>query len=196
MPVDYTPLLDEELAARIAQGDREALGLVYDRYARVVFSVSLRLIGERPVAEEVTQEVFVNLWLRAGTYSADKGKFSTWLLSIAHNRAVDQLRRMHREGKSVPLEGPEMDHAATDGPDPAQETSTLADRQAVRRSVDQLPPQQREVLVLAYYHGLTQVEIANQLGAPLGTVKTRMRLGLLKLRDMLRNLNREERDSR
>ena len=194
--MDYTPLLDEELAARIAQGDREALGLVYDRYARVVFSISLRLLNDRTVAEEITQEVFVNLWLRAGTYHAEKGKFSTWLLSIAHNRAVDHLRRMRREGKSVPLEGPEMDHAATDGPDPAQESALLADRQVVQRSVDQLPPQKREVLVLAYYHGLTQVEIANRLGAPLGTVKTRMRLGLLKMRDLLRNLNREESDSR
>lgn len=196
MPVDYTPLLDEELAARIAQGDREALGLVYDRYARVVFSVSLRLLNDRTVAEEITQEVFVNLWLRAGTYHADKGKFSTWLLSIAHNRAVDHLRRMRREGKSVPLEGPEVERATLDPMDPAQESALLADRQVVRRSVDQLPPQQREVLVLAYYHGLTQVEIANQLGAPLGTIKTRMRLGLLKLRDILRNLNREESDSR
>ena len=194
--MDYTPLQDQDLAARIALGDREALGLIYDRYARLVFSVSLRLLSDRTVAEETTQEVFVNLWLHAGTYHADKGKFSTWLLSIAHNRAVDQLRRMIREGKTVPLEGAEMDHAATDGPDPAQETALLADRQAVRRGVDQLPPLQREVLVLAYYHGLTHVEIANQLGAPLGTVKTRMRLGLLKMRDLLRNLNREESDSR
>ncbi len=194
--MEYTPLPDEDLVARIARGDREALGLIYDRYARVIFSVSVRLLGDRGVAEEITQEVFLSLWLRAGTYRAEKGKFSTWLFSIAHNRAVDTLRRRRREGIAAPADTPDLEQIAADGPDLVQQSARAADRHLVRQALDRLPQPQRDVLVLSYYQGLTHVEIANHLSVPLGTVKTRMRLGLLKLKDLLKNLNNGENGTR
>lgn len=190
--MEYTPLPDQDLVARIAQGDREALGLIYDRYARVIYSVSFRLLGDRGAAEEITQDVFLSLWLRAGTYQTDKGKFSTWLFSIAHNRAVDALRRRRREGTPTPIDTPDMERIAANGPDPAQQSAIMTDRRLVQQALVKLPDPQREVLVMAYYQGLTQVEIANRLSAPLGTVKTRMRLGLLKLKEMLKSINDEE----
>lgn len=174
---------DEALIRRVAQGDKEALAALYDRYSKLVYSVALRLARNEREAEEVTQEVFISLWQRASTFQSVRGRFSSWLLGIAHHRAVDELRRRGRRPAAVPLtDDRELPSLATDGP---IEIRDERQDQSVRRALDRLPHEQRQAIALAYFGGLTQSEIASSLNTPLGTVKTRMRLGLRKMRDLL-----------
>lgn len=185
--VDYQKLNDEALVQLIRQAQAEALSELYDRYGRLVFSLALNSVGDQATAEEVTQDVFLRVWQRAGQYQADRGKVSTWLTVITRNRSVDQLRR-----RSVRLDrhaAPWAEIAAEDapaiqGPEPA--VVLRLEREEIRRAVSQLPEEQRRVLALAYFKGLTQSQIAEALDLPLGTVKTRIRLGMQKLRGLLR----------
>lgn len=184
---------DEELMARLAGGEIEALEGLYDRYGALVFSVSLRVLYDRQLAEDVTQEVFLRLWRRPWSYDSARGRFISWLMSVTRNRAIDERRRLQRRGR---LE--QRDDATPELPsqerfrDPLEEVALAEERRAVREAMTRLPPAQREVLDLAYFAGLTQVEIAQRTGQPLGTVKTRARLGMQKLRESLSGLRREE----
>jgi RNA polymerase sigma-70 factor (ECF subfamily) len=177
---------DEMLIEAVAQGDQGALSELYDRYAAAIFGLTLKITGQREVAEELTQEVFLRVWRRAGTFSAGRA-VAPWLFGIAHNIAVDDLRRQRARPQPV-YEDPErpiLTTIADDGPAVEEEAWHAEQRRAIFRALDQLPPDQRQVLELAYYGGLTQREIADRTGSPLGTIKTRARLGLLKLRDLL-----------
>ncbi len=184
MPVqELTQLSDEELLQRIAQGDEDALMTLYDRYGRLVYSLAYKILQDHQLAEEVTQDVFTSVWRAAPTFDPRKSRFTTWLTSIARNRSIDILRRRRARGLTGPGEA-ELNTAITRADErfsPEHHLQALA----VREALQQLPPAQREVLELAYFGGLTQREISEQLGIPLGTVKTRMRLGMLKLRDLL-----------
>jgi len=177
---------DEALIRQVAKGDREALAALYDRYAKRVFSMALRLAQDDREAEEITQEVFITLWQRASTYQSNRGRFSSWLLGIAHHRAVDELRRRGRRPPALQLdEEREVTPAhAQEGPPDVKDDSQ---ERSVRRALDQLPQEQRQAITLAYFGGLTQAEIASTLNTPLGTVKTRMRLGLKKMRECLKS---------
>lgn len=180
---------DADLIGRAAGGDARALEALYDRYSGVVFSFALRLVQDRPLAEEVLQEVFFRAWQQGGSFSAQRGSLVTWLLSITHNLAIDEIRKRRRRPQKADSEEPELVLAGV------ADTSASADvenevwlgslRDTVRVALGQLPPAQREAIELAYYQGLTQREIAEALGEPLGTIKTRMRLGLQKLREAL-----------
>ena len=173
----YDTLSDEELVARIATRDRLALDAIYNRYATLVFSLSVRILGEGMAAEEVTQDAFMSLWRRADHYSVERGRLLAWLLTIARNRAIDELRRHRNLAEQV-----ELPEQARDEPD-LEETSLR--RVQIRRALVALPQLQRQAIELAYYSGMTQQEIADYLQTPLGTIKTRMRLGLQRLRELL-----------
>lgn len=183
---DYAALDDETLIGLIAGARTESLAALYDRYGRLVFSVAVHVVGDGASAEEITQDVFVRVWQHAGQYRADRGKVSTWLTGIARNRAIDRLRRRgarpDRHAVAWSDLAPES-APAHDGPQ--EEVAVSLERERVRAAVTGLPEEQQRVLALAYFGGRTQREIADELGLPLGTVKTRVRLGMDRLRRAL-----------
>jgi RNA polymerase sigma-70 factor, ECF subfamily len=176
---------DDLLLGRVAAGDRRAFEALYDRYAAVVFGLALRMLGDRGAAEEAVQEIFWRVWQRLGSFDRSRA-FAPWLFGIAHNYCIDELRR--RKVRPQPVYEDDEHPVLSSIPDETDigETAILAEQsRTVRDAIDQLPDEQRQALLLAYYGGLTQQEIATRLGNPLGTVKTRMRLGLQKLRTLL-----------
>jgi RNA polymerase sigma-70 factor (ECF subfamily) len=175
---------DAALARRIASGEVRALDAVYDRYSRPVWSFALKMTGDREVAEDVVQEVFVRLWRRAASFDPERGKLLSWLLTITHHAAIDELRR-RRAQQSRETGRESFSSAAESVSDPTDSYAHVEDREAVQHALRRLPDTQRVPLQMAFYGGLTQVEIADALATPLGTIKTRMRLGLLKLRPLL-----------
>jgi RNA polymerase sigma-70 factor, ECF subfamily len=178
---------DEQLIAAVAQGDRRAFETLYDRYAPAVFGLSLRTLRDREVAEEAVQEIFWRIWQRAGSFDRSRS-FAPWLFGIAHNYCIDELRRRKARPQSVYEDDERPILSAIPDTVDVSESAVLAEqRRAVQRALRQLPDEQREALELAYFGGLTQQEIATRLGNPLGTIKTRMRLGLQKLRGLLQS---------
>ncbi len=178
--------LDEELIQQISGGDREALRLLYRRHGRLVYGCALQVVSDAAAAEEVCQDVFLRVWERSGTYRADRGKVVTWLARIARNRAIDVLRS--RRARGIASEAPvdeSISASPGSGSDPGERLwQSLRDEQ-VREAVASLPPEQRRALTLAFFHGMTHRQIAESLGEPLGTVKTRIRDAMLKLRARL-----------
>ena len=169
---------------RLAKGDQEALGDLYDRHAGPVYALALRILQEPADAEDIVQEVFAQAWTQATRYDATRGAVSAWLLTVARSRAIDRLRaRRARPDRTG------IDHSPADIVDPVArpDTQFLSSEQVrvVRAALAELPLLQRVALELAYYEGLTHSEIAEQLEQPLGTVKTRIRQALLKLRDVM-----------
>ncbi len=187
--MDYTALRDEDLMDRLTGRDLRAFEALYDRYGDLVYSVSLRVVGDTYVAEDVTQDVFVRVWRRPEQYDLRRGKFVTWLLSVARNRSIDhrrsQARRMRHEAAPSIEEEEDVLPSEASRDDPAAQTVLSDECAAVRAALDVLPPEQKLAIQLAYFGGLTQQEIANKLGQPLGTVKTRIRLGMQKMRGAL-----------
>jgi RNA polymerase sigma-70 factor (ECF subfamily) len=186
MPSDSVPAEDAAaLIARIARGDREAFGRFYDICAGLAFGVIQRVLRDRAASEEVLQEVFWQVWREADRYDQRRGSPQAWLLMRARTRAIDKLRSTRRRDKTFVMPVNEaLARAATgevDNPGAAVE-----DRGLVESALAQLSPTQRRVIELAFFEGLTQSEIAAQLGEPLGTVKTRVRLGLERLRGVLK----------
>lgn len=181
---------DADLLAGLAAGDPDALTLLYRRYAPLVYSLALRILGNQQQAEEVVQDVFVKLWRQPQSYDAARGRFVNWLLGVTHHRAIDELRSRKRYQRHQITEagqaGAENAPALADLPDHAPDLGEQAwlnvQRQAVRAALQMLPPEQWEALELAYFGGYTQSEIAAALQQPLGTIKTRIRLGIQKLR--------------
>src|SRR5262245_8070998 len=178
---------DEALLARVAAGDSRALEALYDRYARVVYSAALRILGSAELAEEVVQETFWRVWRRGGTFQAGRGQVSSWILGIGHNLAIDELRR--QRARPSPVYDQEDRPVLRDMEDSRMDVVGSAleqeQRQLISAALEQIPSEQREAIELAYFGGLSQSEIAARLHNPLGTVKTRIRLGLQKLRDIL-----------
>ena len=176
---------DEQLIMRVAGGDRRAFETLYDRYAATVFGVTMKMLGDRELAEDAVQEIFWRVWKRAASFDRSRA-FAPWLFGIAHNYTIDELRRRRVRPQQVFED--EEHPVLSDIPDETDvgEAAVLTDqRRIVLEALDQLPEEQRQALLLAYFGGLTQQEIAQKLGNPLGTVKTRMRLGLQKLRTLL-----------
>jgi RNA polymerase sigma-70 factor (ECF subfamily) len=189
--VQYDEAPDDVLMEGVRRGDGRAIAALYDRYNRLVYSLGYRMLGDREGTEELVQEVFLRAWRQARTYQPSLGRLSTWLLGIARNLAVDELRRRgSRPQRSGGDPEEQLEHTPSESTDdPAEQLSISTRRDEVRRALDALPPAQRQVIELAYYSGLTQSEIAEKLGLPLGTVKTRMRLATQKLRELLREMD-------
>jgi RNA polymerase sigma-70 factor (ECF subfamily) len=180
--LNYQGLTDLELLAQIGEKDREALASLYDRYGRRVFALAARILNDPVGSEEVTQDVFMSVWRRGASYTSKKGKFTTWLFSIAHNRTIDELRKRRRD-RSRENDDIE-DHYDLKSSDisPADAAVAQSEYAKVKAAMDNLPEEQKSVVELSYFKGLAQTEIATKTGQPLGTVKTRMRLALKKLR--------------
>lgn len=181
---------DDELMDRIARRDLRAFETLHRRYGDLVYSVALRVVGDRHVAEDVTQDVFLRVWRRPDHFDLRRGKFVTWLLSVTRNRSIDERRsqaRRLRHSVAPPAAEEEEDilPSADERDDPALASVLAEERRAVRDALDLLPPEQKLAIQLAYFGGLTQQEIATRLGQPLGTVKTRIRLGMRKMRAAL-----------
>jgi RNA polymerase sigma-70 factor (ECF subfamily) len=173
------------LLARIAQGDREAFGRFYDSFAGLAFGLIRRILHDSAAAEDVLQEVFWQIWQEAARYDPRRGSPEAWLIMRAKTRAIDKLRATRRRGKTFVAS---VDEAVARVPDsPPEDPGVAAERRGlVRLALDGLPEPQRRVVELAFFDGLTQSEIARHLGEPLGTVKTRARLGLERLRSLMK----------
>lgn len=187
---DFQNLLgleDSALVAMVSSGNAAALEILYDRYSRVVFSFALRILGDRASAEELLQEVFFRTWKQAHLFSAARGTFVTWLLSITHNMAIDEIRRQKRRPQRADSADPVLllTNVTDDQVSVEEHATNRETREQVVSAIRTLPHAQQAVIELAYFRGLTQREIAAELGEPLGTIKTRMRLGVRKLRDYL-----------
>lgn len=171
---------DEQVLEAVGRGDDDALGALYDRFGRLAFRLAFRILRDRALAEDAVQEAFLAVWRSADAYKRERAKPSTWILTVVHRRAVDIVRR-EQSRRGEPLEvAPEPESG------PADEDAVLRDRRAaVQAALTELPGEQRQALELAYYGGLTQSQLAERLGVPLGTVKSRMFAGLGRLRELL-----------
>jgi RNA polymerase sigma-70 factor (ECF subfamily) len=180
----YRDLSDEDLMGRLVLQDAGALRALYSRYGNLVYSVALRVVRDPHVAEDMAQEIFFRLWRKPESYAATRGKFSTWLTSVTRNRAVDEIRSRNRRFRheTASPEEQEREFAGPENIDPALRAEASDQRRLIKLALESLPIEQRETIELAYFGGLTQQEIAERLGQPLGTVKTRIRLGMQKLR--------------
>jgi RNA polymerase sigma-70 factor, ECF subfamily len=182
MPAPGNPELTELIAA-VAGGDRQGLARLYAATSPQLFGVALRIMKRRDRAEEVLQDAFVSIWQRARDYDAAKGSVMTWMASIVRNRAIDVLRR---DRPSVSIDdAPGQERWASPDPDPFEATLASAEARRVRDCLDTLDPKPRQAILLAYYDGLTQEELASKLATPLGTIKSWVRRGLLRLKDCL-----------
>ena len=178
---------EQVLVGRLLCGDEEAVRTIYARFARPVYSLGLRLLGSAEAAEELTQDVFLTAWRKAARFDSSRGRLSTWLMAIAHNLAIDRLRHERGAGRPVLVLVDEMPEPA-----PSEEESQLIDRETARRALAGLSPSERQLLSLAYFHGWTAREIAEADGIPLGTVKTRLRTSLIKLRKAQQDQSQDE----
>lgn len=184
--MDYTQFDDETLLHLIALTQEGALGALYDRYSRLVYSVALNALGDTARAEEVTQDVFQRVWEKASTYHASQGRVVSWLTSIARHRSIDFFRqlRSHHEDLEIAWQDAESS-AISDGFNVEWQADLDTRSHRIRWAVGQLPEDQKKALGMAFFWGYSHQEIADLLHEPLGTVKTRIRLGLQKLRTLL-----------
>jgi RNA polymerase sigma factor (sigma-70 family) len=181
MSRSFAHLSDEAVVALVARSDQTALAELYDRFGRVAYGVALRVLRDEKLAEDAVQEGFLAAWRAADRFMPERAKASTWLLTFVHRRAVDLVRREdRRRADSLP----EVAEQAASGS--AEEDAWLRfERERVQAALKQLPDQQREALELAYYGGFSQTELAERLGQPVGTIKSRMFTGLARLRELL-----------
>ena len=193
--MNYEDLDDGQLLTSIASNKREALEALYNRYSGPVYSLAMHLLRDQGAAEEVTQDTFFNVWRRGGSYKSDRGSVTAWLFSIAHHRTIDELRKRRREQGRVQY-GVDLTNRPSESRagDPAEYTKAQYEGGQLKNALTKLRPEQREVVVLAYFGGFTHTEIAKHLEQPLGTVKTRMRLAMKRLRDVLGPQIRESAD--
>ena len=174
-------MADEDLISLAGTGDAEAFATLYDRHSRAAYSLAYRMMGEKQAAEDLTQDAFLKVWRSAQSYRAERGSVRTWVLSILHNRAIDQLRSAASRRRTQ--ERVEADAPKSQPSEAFSESWRNSQREQVREALSTLPSEQLKILELAYFSGYTHVEISELLGIPLGTVKGRMRLGLKKIRD-------------
>jgi RNA polymerase sigma-70 factor, ECF subfamily len=181
---EQAQITDVDLLKAIARRDESALAAIYDRYRVILFGLLVRILNSREEAEDVLQEVFLQVWHRAADFDETRGRPFTWLVTVTRSRGIDRLRSLAARER-VAIAGSK--EATEEVSDAASDAYASEQRELVSNALDQLPEEQRRALVLAYFEGLSQSEIAAKLGAPLGTVKTRMRSGLMKLRELLGN---------
>jgi RNA polymerase sigma-70 factor (ECF subfamily) len=181
MPRDLAHLSDEALVALAARAEESALAELYDRHGRVAYGLALRILRDPALAEDAVQEAFLGVWRSAATFVPERAKASSWILTLVHRRAVDLVRREERR-RVEPLE----DEARPDTEGSAADVAWLRlERERVQEALRRLPDHEREALELAYYGGFTQSQLAERLGLPIGTIKSRMFSGLARLRELL-----------
>jgi RNA polymerase sigma-70 factor (ECF subfamily) len=181
---ELSSLADEDLMQLVRRADPDAFAVLYERHSSSAYALAYRMTGTRGAAEDVTQEAFISMWRSGARYDRARGSVRTWMLGIVHNRAIDALRRgkvrdrprVEEEDAAERLEAPENTEL---------EVARREEAALIRRAMESLPPEQVQVIELAYFGGFTHTEIAEMLSTPVGTIKGRMRLGLKKLRDQL-----------
>jgi RNA polymerase sigma-70 factor (ECF subfamily) len=176
---------DVALMRRMVEADETALGALYDRWVRSLYSLVLHLLKDPDEAEDVVEETFWQAWRKADSYEPSRGAVSTWLLTIGRRKALDRLRARKRSREDLVGDDRSLADLPSSAPDPSIDVEGAELRESVRLALNDLPSEQREVLELGYFNGLSQSEIADVTGQPLGTVKTRMRLAMQKLREPL-----------
>ena len=180
----HDPTIAVRLIKQVANKDPDAFSQLYDRFSTLVFTLAMRMLKARSDAEDLLQEVFVQVWRQAQSYSAERGSPEAWIVNIARSRAIDKIRSIRRMEKSFVLTG---DPARAESGENVESSAAESEaRLTMNSAMANLPETQRKVLELAYFDGLTQTEIAERLAEPLGTIKTRMRSGIQRLRDLLR----------
>jgi RNA polymerase sigma-70 factor (ECF subfamily) len=185
-PGPLESMSDAVLLRQVADRKPEALGALYGRYAPTLLALGARIMGGVPEAEEVLQEVFLHVWNQAGRYDASRSSVSTWLMLIGRSRAIDRLRT-RKVVERTHVSAAQRDPAGHASPEGLESVFVSERRERVRGEMEKLPPEQRQVLEMAFYEGLSQSEIAAKAGLPLGTVKTRTLLAMKKLRNALRD---------
>jgi RNA polymerase sigma-70 factor (ECF subfamily) len=186
-PADDRELIDAELMRRVAQGDRQAFSDLYDRFSGPLYGTALRILQDSSEAQDIVHDAFITVWEKAATYETGRGTAFSWVLTFVRNRAIDRVRTRRRRSELL-ANSPfaDVEHLTTDAGPSGSESATSSDEaRAVRDAVATLPEDQRRALELAFFSGLTQEQIAARLGEPLGTVKARIRRGMLKLRESL-----------
>lgn len=173
---------DVDILRAIAGGDEQALSALYDRYRLILFGLILRILHSQPEAEDVLQEVFLQVWRRASDFDEARGRPFTWLVTLARSRAIDRLRSLGSRDRTAQEAARDVPESISDA---AEDAVKSEQGEIVRRALQELPEEQRRTLLLAYFEGLTQSEISERLNTPLGTVKTRMRSGMMRLRELL-----------
>lgn len=184
--IDYGEADDVRLLRLIQQGDQDAVAALYDRYSGVAYGLALRITSDSASAEDVVQDAFVSVWRQSRRFDPERGQLRSWLLTIVHHRAIDAVRRKAGRSERALPEAPEEFVATRGRPEELAEWTLEAE--AVRDAVGRVPEDQRRTIEMAYFGGLTHVEIADRMGVPLGTVKSRLRIGLEKIREYLRPL--------
>ncbi len=178
---------DDLLLRRLRGGDYEAVEELYNRYSRITFALALRLLSDPGGAEDIVQEVFLKIWRNPDSFDPNRGRFASWLMSVVHNQCIDQLRKKRHTNVSLDQEETQehLNYLVDNKPAPEEEVWIKMRRDLVRQVLNQLPQEQRRLIDLAFFGGYTHQEIATQTGQPLGTVKSRIRQGLLKLKSLL-----------
>ena len=185
-PVDYEGLEDRQLIHRITLDDQAALEALYGRYSTAVYSLAMYMLKQEALAEDATQETFLNIWLKASSFNADRGQPKSWIMSVAHHKIVDLIRSRRRTSYMTDPGGDETLELLPSGQASTEEqVEQSLQRERILKALTLLPEAQREVVMLAYFEGYSQSEMAEKLGQPLGTVKTRVRLAMQKLRAAL-----------
>ena len=183
---------DRQLLQRIVEQDRDALDVLYSRYVTPIYSMALHMLKQPPLAEEVTQDVFLNIWLKASSFNSEKGQPRSWIMSVAHHRVIDVIRSRRRTATMTDPEGYDtLERLPSGTPSVESQVQQNLDRELIMGALATLPENQRQVILLAYFEGYSQSEMAEFLSEPLGTVKTRVRLAMQKLRTALQKDDNE-----
>lgn len=182
--IDKQSFTDAQLLALIGRGENWALSEIHARYARLVFSIALKILNEQASAEEIVQQVFTEVWRHARHYRLQRGKFSAWVSTITRHQCIDELRRRRVRPTTEPGDWESLDRLAGND-DPAQDVQDPFEQARIRKALQQIPTQERMVIELAFWGGMTQREIALHSHSPLGTIKTRLRLGMQRLKPLL-----------
>lgn len=184
--VELLALSDADLITRIMKTEESALSALYDRYQRLVYSLAYQSIGEKNLAEEITQDVFIRIWEKAGSYRPEQGKVITWIVSITRNRTIDEYRRRRVRAENRAIDWEDLEPGEqSDNVNLEAEVETALLRQRIQSALATLPREQRQALSLAFFRGYTHMEIAASLQEPLGTIKTRIRSAMQKLQNIL-----------
>ena len=186
--VDYESLDDHQLIHRISQVDKNALEALYTRFQTPVYSLAMFMLKQPALAEEVTQEIFLNIWLKAGSFNAERGQPKGWIMSVAHHKIVDVIRSRRRTIVNTdPADYETLDLLPAGGASTEAQVEQTLERERIMRALATIPESQSEVIMLAYFEGFSPSEMAERPDQPLGTIKTRVRLVMQKLRTVLEN---------
>ena len=184
--MDYQDLEDHQLIHQIALSDKGALEALYGRYSTSVYSLAIFMLRQEALAEEATQEIFINIWLKASSFNSDRGQPRSWIMSVAHHKIVDVIRSRRRTSSMTdPADYETLDLLPADQTSTEEQVVQNLERERILKALSVLPEAQREVIMLAYFEGYSQSEMAKKLDQPLGTIKTRVRLAMQKLRSTL-----------